>query len=183
MKWINEPASWGQEKEYLWVRTMEDTDFWQRTHYGFRRDSAHAYVRPVKGDFALSARLRFYPGSQYDQCGLYLRSDDQNWFKCSIEYENSSLSRLGSVLTSYGYSDWATQDIDSEIHEIFYRIEFVDSDITAQYSLNGTEYFQMRICHFHGTKLPVLAGIYGCSPVGKGFRFEVSELSIRSMQL
>ncbi len=181
MIWINEPAQWGQEKEYLWVRTMQDTDFWQRTHYGFQRDSAHAYVREMYGNFVLSARLRFYPVSLYDQCGLLIRRSDQEWFKCSAEYEDSSISRLGSVNTSFGYSDWATQDIASDVHEIWYRLEYSDSDITAQYSYNGTEYYQMRICHFHGEGIPVLAGIYGCSPTGKGFRFEVSELSIRSL--
>lgn len=36
---------------------------------------------------------------------------------------------------------------------------------------------QMRIAHL--TTSPLLAGIYGCSPTGNGFRFGVSELNIR----
>ncbi|WP_245662995.1 DUF1349 domain-containing protein [Endozoicomonas arenosclerae] len=40
---------------------------------------------------------------------IYL--DSENWFKASIEYENQDYSRLGSVVTNFGYSDWATTDI------------------------------------------------------------------------
>lgn len=41
-RWINEPAEWsiGQSLE---VRTRPDTDYWQRTHYGFQGDNGHFY--------------------------------------------------------------------------------------------------------------------------------------------
>ncbi len=180
MEWLHEPPSWGQVKEYLWVLTDSDTDLWQRTHYGFIRDTAHMYMRPVSGDFTLSARFHFYPESQYDQCGLVVRRNDQCWFKCSTEYEDEHISRLGSVLTSYGHSDWATQDIDSQINDIWYSLEFHDGDLTVSFSYDGEIYHQMRICHLHSGTQRLSAGIYGCSPKGQGFRFEVSELSIQN---
>ena len=37
---------------------------------------------------------------------MYMDSD--NWFKASIEYENESIQRLGSVVTNNDYSDKAT---------------------------------------------------------------------------
>lgn len=179
MKWMNEPPAWGTEKEYLWVETAPSTDLFQKTYYQFQRDNAHAYLREVSGNFTLSARFSFYPKQQYDQCGLLIRQDEHTWLKCSVEYEEKGDDKLGSVLTSFGYSDWATQDISSEINEMWYRLEMINGDVILTYSLDGTLYRQMRICHFHADgEKPVYAGIYGCSPEGKGFRFEVSELSI-----
>lgn len=177
MTWLNEPT-WGFDGKILWLQTAPDTDYWQRTHYGFRRDNAHAWVRAMTGDFRLRARLRFAPTAQYDQCGLILRIDEDNWFKCSVEYETPLESRLGSVLTTHGYSDWATQDISSEIGEVTYEIEYVNSDLIASYSLDGSHFHQMRIAHLDGQGKPLLAGIYGCSPVGQGFRFEVLGLTL-----
>jgi hypothetical protein len=177
MIWLYEPE-WGYQGDTLWVKTFKDTDYWQRTHYGFQRDNAHALVQEVAGDFTLRARLRFAPTAQYDQCGLLLRIDENNWFKCSVEYETPHESRLGSVLTTHGYSDWATQDIPSDVREIWYTIEFTDSDLLASYSLDGAHFHQMRLAHLDAQLKPVLAGIYGCSPTGDGFRFELLEFSL-----
>lgn len=177
MIWLNQPE-WGFQGEVLWVKTFKDTDYWQRTHYGFQRDNAHALVQEVSGNFSMQARLRFTPTAQYDQCGLILRVDEHAWFKCSVEYENPQESRLGSVLTTAGYSDWATQDISSEIQAMSYQIQFKNSDLIASYSVDGSQYHQMRIAHLDSQFKPVLAGIYGCSPVGEGFRFELLEFSL-----
>ena len=177
MKWLHEPE-WGVEDDVIRVRTQPDTDFWQRTHYGFRRDNAHALVEEASGDFRLHGHFRFFPTAQYDQCGLYLRVDEDNWFKCSVEFENPRHSRLGSVITRGGYSDWATQDIPSDVQAMAYRIDYVGGDLIASWSRDGGAWRQMRIAHLADEGKPVLAGFYGCSPTGKGFRFEVHEFGI-----
>jgi hypothetical protein len=58
MKWLNEPE-WGWVGDALWVRTKPGTDYWQKTHYGFRRDNAHALVRRAEGGFRMRARFRY----------------------------------------------------------------------------------------------------------------------------
>lgn len=47
--------------------------------------------------------------------------DSNNWFKASIEFEDKNLSRLGSVVTNNGYSDWATTDISTKT-EVWSRL-------------------------------------------------------------
>ncbi len=185
MAWINEPV-WKrlEDGSSLTVRTRHDTDFWQRTHYGFRRDNGHALLKEVSGNVVVRARFQFEPTGQYDQCGILIRADSENWFKCSIEYENAAQSRLGSVLTRDGYSDWATQDISSAVKEIWYEVEVKDSDLTAKFSYDGKDFRQTRICRMNlsdGGRF--FAGIYGCSPVGEGFKFGVSELTIVAIQI
>jgi regulation of enolase protein 1 (concanavalin A-like superfamily) len=177
MTWLHEPL-WGAGENSLWVETESGTDFWQRTHYGFQRDNAHALLKPVYGAFTLRAAFRFFPNAQYDQCGLYLRIDENNWFKCSVEYEDGKQSRLGSVLTRGGYSDWATQDIPADLQDIVYRVEFEHDDLMAAWSIDGADWRQMRVAHLDTAGATVSAGIYGCSPTGPGFRFEVRDFVI-----
>src|ERR1700685_541384 len=122
MVWLHEPT-WRIDSGSLIVRTHHDSDFWQRTHYGFRRDSGHALLKEVSGNVTIRGNFKFEPTAQYDQCGILIRVNEDNWFKCSIEYENENDSRLGSVLTRDGYSDWATQDISSKVKDIWYDVE------------------------------------------------------------
>lgn len=177
MTWLHEPR-WGMAGDRLWVETAPGTDFWQRTHYGFQRDNGHALLRPVVGDFSLSARFAFSPVAQYDQCGLYLRIDEENWFKCSVEYEDGTESRLGSVLTRGGYSDWASQDIPADIVEVAYRVDVEGGGLVASWSAGGGAWRQMRVGHLAAPGAVVHAGLYGCSPTGPGFRFEVGDFSV-----
>ncbi|TDP91326.1 uncharacterized protein DUF1349 [Halanaerobium saccharolyticum] len=108
--WLNKPEEYYFENALV-IQTEPETDFWQRTHYGFRNDNGHALLTGLKDDFSFAAKFKFEPQDKYDQCGIMLRLDSKNWIKISTEYENQEISRLGSVVTNLGYSDWATEDI------------------------------------------------------------------------
>ena len=107
--WFNEPARY-QLGAGLEIYTNEKTDFWQKTYYGFQRDDGHCLLTSQPGDFSLMSQVEFRPKEKYDQCGLIVRGDRENWIKVSTEYEDEKCSRLGSVVTNLGFSDWATQD-------------------------------------------------------------------------
>ena len=92
--WLNEPKKYFFEQGLNLV-TKEKTDFWQTTHCGFKRDNGHCLLTKARGDFSIKTQTEFNPESRYDQCGLIARIDSENWIKCSVEYENSELSRLG----------------------------------------------------------------------------------------
>lgn len=129
--WYNEP-SFTIQNDRLHIITSPDTDFWQRTHYGFQRDNGHCLLTKVNRDFALTVRTEFYHKNQYDQCGLMIRIDAENWIKASVEYETETHSRLGSVVTNLGYSDWSTIDINSKINCMWYRIQSKQNDLQNQ---------------------------------------------------
>ena len=179
--WFNEPKQYrvGQGLEIV---TKAETDFWQGTHYGFRRDDGHCLFTKVSGDFSLTTCVTSEPLTQYDQCGLMVRIDAQNWIKMSTEYETPELSRLGSVVTNLGYSDWATQDIASPPAEIWYRISRRGADLRLDYSFDGKEWHQMRIAHLHQEAETLEIGVYACSPVGKDFRCTFREVRIEDNQ-
>lgn len=176
-KWLNQPG-FLVEDGVLTLRTSPDTDYWQRTHYGFQRDNAHALVREISTDFIMTVRTRFHHHSQYDQCGLLVRIDAENWIKCSVEYETASHSRLGSVVTNLGYSDWATVDITEPVNSMWYRIRRTGADYTIEYSRGGTNYHQQRIAHIHVSAHTVYAGIYACSPSQGSFEANFSDFSL-----
>ncbi|GAK52022.1 hypothetical protein U14_03269 [Candidatus Moduliflexus flocculans] len=166
--WFNEPARVvsGQGLE-LW--TKPKTDFWQRSHYGFRRDDGHCLFTDIDGDFCVTAKFEWNAQTQYDQCGLMARIDAENWLKTSTEYETASLSRLGSVVTNFGYSDWATQDVDSDQTRIWYRLSRHGQDFKIEASYDGDRWRQLRITHLHNAGERLAVGIYACSPIGENF--------------
>jgi uncharacterized protein len=174
-RWRNEPASWRLE-DALEIRTDPDTDYWQRTHYGFRRDNGHFFYTELTGDFTIAARFTFEPAAQYDQCGLMCRVDGDTWVKCAAEYETAEFAHLGSVVTNLGYSDWATQELPATARDLRYRLDRRGSDFRLSWSTSSRGRQQMRIFHLHNCPATLEVGICACSPVGPGFDCQVREL-------
>ncbi|MDD3823756.1 MAG: DUF1349 domain-containing protein [Sphaerochaetaceae bacterium] len=161
---------WSHEPEHRWhddaltLKTQSGTDFWQGTHYGFRRDDGHCLLTDVEQDFSLVVRCSFTPANRYDQGGVMVRIDAENWIKIGIEAESKSVSRLGSVVTNLGYSDWATQDIDAAIRRMWYRVQGKGPDVLIECSETGKSWNQMRITHLHAYPGRLSIGVYACSP-------------------
>ncbi len=177
--WLNAPARY-QLGNGLEIFTNARTDFWQKTHYGFQRDDGHCLLTSHAGDFCLATHVEFRPQTQYDQCGLIVRIDQANWIKVATEFENAAVSRLGSVVTNLGYSDWATQDIASTHHTMDYRISKNGQDFLLEHSYDGLTWQQLRITHLHQAAERYEIGVYACSPIGQDFwcrftRLEISE--------
>jgi regulation of enolase protein 1 (concanavalin A-like superfamily) len=136
-------------------------------------------------NFTFSARVDFDYVNQFDQCGLIFWLDAENWCKVSIEYENAAYSRLGSVVTNNGYSDWATTDLITPT-SFFYRVSRRGPDFLLESSPTGIDFRQMRVFHLHRlgeTTLemgrtpqlpppaqPVEVGVYACSPGSRSLR-------------
>ena len=175
--WFNEPTRYAFGNG-LEIFTDEKTDFWQTTHYGFQRDDGHCLLTAQTSDFSLTTHVEFRPQAQYDQCGLIVRLDAENWIKVSTEYENAAHSRLGSVVTNLGYSDWATQDIASTHQEMWYRISKNGSDFLLESAYDGQTWRQLRITHLHKAAAEYAIGVYACSPIGKDFWCRFTSLTI-----
>ena len=167
-RWLNPPKEYSAASGLV-ITVEPDTDFWQRTHYGFRRDNGHCLLTELVGDFTMTLHCGFDYSEQYHQAGIILYIDTDNWIKASVEYENDRFSRLGSVVTNLGYSDWATTDIPSGRQEMWYRLDKRGPDCGIESSPDGTDWTQMRIAHLHTELSSVRAGLYACSPGKKSF--------------
>ena len=176
-RWRHEPARWTLA-DCLELTTQPDTDYWQRTHYGFQRDNGHFFFTCLEADFTFTAAFTFAPTAQFDQCGLMCRVDSETWMKCSVEYETPAFSRLGSVVTNRGFSDWATQDIASTLTTVHYQLNRRGSDFRLRWSSDGHAWHQMRIGHLHACPPQLHVGLYACSPTGPGFVCRVHAVEI-----
>ena len=196
-KWVFEPKKHDVTSKSVSITTEPGTDFWQRSYYGFRNDNAPALQIESDENFTFTAKVSFDYQAQFDQCGLIIYIDSENWFKASIEYENEEFSRLGSVVTNQGYSDWATFDVPLP-ESIWYRLSRRGPDFLIESSLNGHKFNQMRIFHLHklgettekmGKSNPsfpagnvVSFGVYACSPSNSSFTAKFSEMALEPCQ-
>ena len=191
--WLNRPNLYEITNASIEITTEPYTDLWQKTYYGFVRNNAPAYLFHTEKNFSFNVKVTFEYIEQFDQTGLIIYIDSNNWFKASIEYENSDYSRLGSVVTNSGYSDWATTDISMQTF-IWYRLSRRGSDFLIEHSIDGQNFKQMRIFHLEKlgettpemgvanppiqTNLPIQFGVYACSPSNSSFKAHFSELKL-----
>jgi len=180
LRWLNPPPAWSLESAGLMVRPAAETDFWQRTHYGFRADSGHFLYLEVAGDFSLTTKVRLHPVHLYDQAGLMVRVGPSCWIKTSVEYETKGPSKLGAVVTNHGYSDWSLQDFPHGRKQVHLRIRREAQDFLVEWRrAEGSNWELLRVTHLHqSTGKPIQCGLYACSPNGSGFRAEFEFLRI-----
>lgn len=178
LRWINKPNSFTLADDAITITTDPGTDFWQRTYYGFRNDNAHALVTPISVDFSFTVKTEFDTKKLYDQCGVIIYQNSDNWFKASIEYENDDYQRLGSVVTNNGFSDWATTDISADIKQMVYRLSRKGSDFRVENSKDGITFEQMRIFHLFEGHGDVNVGLYACSPLESSFHAKFTSIEL-----
>ena len=170
-KWTREPASYEIAGDKIYITTAPHTDLWQRTYYHFRNDNAPVLQMETEEKyFSFSVKTSFRESHhRFDQCGIVMYLDSDNWLKGSVEYENEEFQHLGSVVTNRGWSDWATTEIPADIKEMWYRLSRREDDYRIECSKDGSRWKQMRICHMHEGAGKVRFGIYACSPEDSSF--------------
>ena len=183
-KWTREPESFQITGDVIRIVTRPHTDLWQRTYYHFRNDNAPVFQMEtdekyfsflVKTDFSES-------GHRFDQCGIVMYLDSENWLKASVEYENEEEQHLGSVVTNGGYSDWATTVIGASVKSMWYRFSRREDDYRIECSADGVKFDQMRICHMHRGDGKIRFGIYACSPEDSSFKAVFTDMKFLECQ-
>lgn len=179
LKWTREPKSYDIQDGKITIITEPGTDLWQRTYYGFQNDNAPVLQMSTSEKFfSFVVRTEFDSKRRFDQCGVVMYLDSENWLKASIEYENEQFQRLGSVVTNHGYSDWATTDIDASIKSMWYRFSRRESDYCIECSTDGITFKQMRICHMWEGAEEITFGIYACSPEESSFEARFFDMDV-----
>ncbi len=178
--WTREPKNYEIGQNEITLTTEPHTDLWQRTYYHFRNDNAPVlqceteekfFSFTVKTDFSDSRR-------RFDQCGIAVYLDSENWLKASVEYETPEFGHLGSVVTNGGFSDWATTEIPTQIKTVWYRLSRREDDFRIEHSLDGKSFKQMRVCHLSAAVGKICFGIYACSPENSSFKARFTDFSV-----
>ena len=183
-KWTREPEAFKNDNGKIEIITKPNTDLWQRTYYHFQNDNAPVYqMETDEKYFSFVVKTEFEDSHQrFDQCGIVLYLDSENWLKASIEYENDSFQHLGSVVTNHGYSDWATTVIDASVKTMWYRLSRREDDYCIECSKDGIHFEQMRVCHLHEGNGRIQFGIYACSPEKSSFKAVFSNMELMECQ-
>ena len=177
--WTRKPKDYTIGEKEIRITTEPKTDLWQRTYYGFRNDNAPVLqMATTEKFFSFVVKTEFASKRRFDQCGIVMYLDSDNWLKASIEYENEEYQRLGSVATNLGYSDWATTDIPASVKSMWYRFSRRESDYCIECSYDGVHFKQMRICHMWKGDEEIRFGIYACSPEESSFEAVFSHMEI-----
>lgn len=176
MQWLNEPASTSQQDGRLIVRSRPRTDFWRKTFYGYITDNGHFCHFPVRGDFLFQARVNGKYAAQYDQAGLMLRLDEQQWMKCGSELVDGK--RQASVVFTRDFSDWSTMEDLSATGPVWWRAVRRKDSVEVQCSRDGVSYMSVRQGYFT-PDVAVNVGVMCAAPEGTGFEAMFDELQLR----
>lgn len=183
-KWTREPQDYKTESGRVEIITKPHTDLWQRTYYHFQNDNAPVFQTETEEKyFSFVVKTDFTESShRFDQCGIVMYLDSENWLKASVEYENNQYQHLGSVVTNGGYSDWATTAISASVKSMWYRFSRREDDYCIECSADGVNFSQMRICHMQKGGGKIQFGIYACSPEESSFKAVFSNMRMLECQ-
>ena len=178
-EWTRLPKSFEIGQDSIEIVTAPHTDLWQRTYYHFRNDNAPVLQVATKEKFfSFIVKTQFESKHRFDQCGVVLYLNSDNWLKASIEYENEQFQHLGSVVTNHGYSDWATTAIPADIKSMWYRLSRREDDFCIECSQDGVVFSQMRVCHLWEAQDEISFGVYACSPEDSSFKATFTDLAV-----
>ncbi|KAH3759491.1 uncharacterized protein Pelo_8684 [Pelomyxa schiedti] len=167
-----------------------DTDYWQRTHYGFQHDNGHFLHTQLNTAYyhtKMQLHVSWTPKHLYDQAGLMIRVSADSWIKVCVEAGGGEEpTRLGCVVTRDGFSDWSTQDFPATQNEIMFQIEREGSSFViswAKHPATPTEppkWFQLRVAHLPiSPTIPAFCGLFLCAPnLAPGFAAQFHSFSI-----
>lgn len=179
LEWMRKPASSSIASDKIEIVTAPYTDLWQWTYYHFRNDNAPMLQMKTKEKyFSFVVKTEFDSHHRFDQCGIVMYLDSENWLKASIEYETEEFQHLGSVVTNHGFSDWATTEIPGDIRHMWYRLSRRADDFRVECSTDGIHFRQMRVCHMYAATGEISFGIYACSPEDSSFKATFTNMEL-----
>ncbi|MCX6215902.1 DUF1349 domain-containing protein [Spirosoma sp.] len=175
MIWYNKPGIWSEEKDTVFMRVAGGTDFWRVTHYDFIRDNGHFYYQEESGDFVASVKVTGQYKALYDQAGLMLRLDEQNWIKTGIEYVDE-LQNVSAVVTRQ-FSDWSVSPQTHHPESIYLRLTRQGDSVRIDYSFDDFTYQLLRLAYFP-PDVPVQIGLMAAAPDGNGFDVAFEQFAV-----
>lgn len=171
MQWFNEPESWSIKNNQLTMQVTPQSDYWRISHYGFTVDDAPFLYTTRGGEFEVKVKIAGDYKVRFDQAGLMLRTDKENYIKAGIEFVDGKYN-ISCVVTHHT-SDWSVITLDKSIDFIWIKAVRRLDAVEIFYSFDDKNYTMMRNCHL-ADNTPVMVGMMAACPDGNGFeaRFE-----------
>lgn len=178
MQWFNEPESWKTENGILTMEVTPQSDYWRISHYGFTVDDAPFLYTLRGGEFEVKVKISGEYKTRFDQAGLMLRVDKENYIKTGIEFVDGKYN-LSTVVT-HKTSDWSVIELDEPVDFIWIKAVRRLDAVEIFYSFDDKEYTMMRNCWLQDNT-PVMVGMMAASPDGDGFKATFEHFRIKHL--
>ena len=178
MQWFNEPEEWEIQGNTLIMDVTPHTDYWRISHYGFTVDDAPFLHTLRGGEFEVKVKISGDYKTRFDQAGLMLRIDHENYIKTGIEYVDGKYNL--SIVVTHHTSDWSIIPLEKPVPYIWIKAVRRLDAVEIFYSFDDREYTMMRNAWLQDNH-PVMVGIMGASPDGEGFKAKFENFSIKHL--
>lgn len=175
MQWFNEPEQWEIKDNTLSMFVTPQSDYWRISHYGFTVDDAPFYYSTYGGEFEVKVKITGDYQARFDQAGLMLRIDHENYIKTGIEFVDGKFN-LSTVVT-HKTSDWSVIALDKPVPYIWIKVVRRLDAVEIFYSFDDKNYTMMRNAWLQDNT-PVMVGVMGASPDGKGFNAKFEHFKV-----
>ena len=178
MQWFNEPAQWTIQDQVLSMQVTPQSDYWRISHYGFTVDDAPFLYTLRGGEFEVKVKVSGDYRTRYDQAGLMLRIDHENYIKAGIEFVDGKYNR--SAVVTHHTSDWSIIPLEKPVPFVWIKAVRRLDAIEIFYSFDDREYTLMRNAWMQDNH-PIMVGLMGASPDGQGFEARFEHFSIQHL--
>ncbi len=175
MNWFNEPDNWEIKGKTLTMDVTPKSDYWRISHYGFTVDDAPFYYAEYGGEFEAKVKITGDYKVRFDQAGMMIRIDHENYIKTGIEFVDGKYN-LSTVVT-HTTSDWSVIALDRPVDAIWIKAVRRLDAIEIFYSFDDKEYFMMRNA-WMAANHPVKIGMFAACPDGNGFKATFSDFKV-----
>lgn len=175
MNWFNEPSGWEISGKTLTMDVTPKSDYWRISHYGFTVDDAPFYYAEYGGEFEAKVKISGDYKVRFDQAGMMIRIDHENYIKIGIEFVDGKYN-LSTVVTHHT-SDWSVIPLDKPVEYIWIKAVRRLDAIEIFYSFDDKEYIMMRNA-WMAANCPVKIGMFAASPDGEGFKATFSDFKV-----
>lgn len=175
MNWFNEPSEWSIDGNNLSVDVTPKSDYWRISHYGFTVDDAPFYYAEYGGEFEAALKISGDYKARFDQAGMMIRLDHENYIKTGIEFVDGKYNV--STVVTHGTSDWSVIALDRPIDYIYIKAVRRKDAVEIFYSFDGENYTMMRNAWLAANH-PVKIGMFAACPDGDGFRAKFSDFKV-----
>ena len=178
MQWFNEPSQWEIKDKKLTLFATPQSDYWRIAHYGFTVDDAPFLYTTYGGEFEARVKITGDYKVRYDQAGMMIRIDHENYIKTGIEYVDGKYN-LSAVVTHHT-SDWSVITLDRAVPFIWIKAVRRLDAVEIYYSYDDQTYTLMRIAWLQDNT-PVQVGLMAASPDGQGFQASFEHFQVKHL--
>ena len=178
MQWFNEPESYTIRNGKLEMDVPAQTDYWRIAHYGFTVDDGPFLYTTVGGEFEAKIKVSGDYKVRFDQAGMMIRQDHENYVKFGIEFVEGKFN-ISAVVT-HNTSDWSVIELKEPIPFLWLKAVRRLDAIELYYSFDDKEYTMMRTLWMQDN-CPLMVGPVAACPDGQGFKAVFSHFKVKHL--